>query len=135
MKSQYIESSSFTIKTFLQATIPSYVFPAIMSWGSGWLMKNEVLKQSSFISIALPSLIATIITYMLLWRMETKQKKVKNKSVKVCMMLGVTFGLALAIIFIFNWQKFMFDILFSTILGTTITAWRLPLKQIEKYEY
>lgn len=132
---QYSMSSSFTAKTFLQVTIPSYVFPALMSWGSGWVMKNEVLMKSSFVSIALPSLIATIVTYMLLWQMEIQQKSIKSKYVKVCIMLGITIGLAFAVILIFKWQKFMFDIVFSTILGTVITAWRLPQKPIERYGY
>ncbi len=127
--------SNFTIKTFLAATLPAYIFPALMSWGAGWLMENEVLMASSFVSIALPSLVATIVTYVILWQMEVQEKGMKNKYIKTSIILGITIGIAFAIILLFHWQRFIFDIIFSTMLGTVITAWRLPVKQNENYEY
>lgn len=129
MESKKIARNNFTAKTFLSLAIPAYIFPALMSWMSGWFFKNMVLMKASFVTIAIPSLVATIITYLLLWQMEVQQKQLYKKYVRVLFMTMLMVVLAIMVIQLFNLKNFMFDILVSTVLGTVITTWKLPIKK------
>ncbi|CAL2101882.1 conserved membrane protein of unknown function [Tenacibaculum sp. 190130A14a] len=121
--------NNFTAKTFMLLVIPAYVFPALMSWLSGWLFKNSVLMKASFISIAIPSLVATIITYVLLWQMKVWQKFPSKKYTRVLFMTLLLLGIAILVIQLFSLNNIVFDILLSTVLGTVITTLKLPLKK------
>lgn len=129
MKNQDLVYNNFTTKAFLSVAIPSYFFPAIMSWTSGWVLENSALMKASYVSIAIPSLVATILVYLLLQQFYKMQKKPKNRYVRALFITILMAVLSLLIIKLFKLEPYMFDILFSSTLGTIITIWKFPLKQ------
>ncbi|PKV51024.1 hypothetical protein ATE84_3093 [Aquimarina sp. MAR_2010_214] len=132
MKNNPNKTSNFNTKTFLFACIPSYIFPAVMSWVSGWFMNNPEIMQASYTTIAIPSLIAACLSYMLLWSMEKLQFFPANKFIRTILLVIVMVLLSLITIELAYLKSEIFNILFSTILGTAITTWRQPISKIKK---
>ncbi len=131
MQENHTNKNSFSVKKFLLAIIPSYFFPALMSWTPGWIMNDQELMNSSYTSIATPSLLATILVYLILWKVQIDQNSLKNRYTRIALMLLVTLSIACLFILLFNFQEFVFNIILSTILGTVITAWNHPAKSKE----
>lgn len=128
MKNQHLIVSNFTTKAFLLAAIPAYFFPSVMSWFSGWIFNNPILMKASYTSIAIPSLVATIIVYLLLQQMEFVQKFPKNKYVRIMVMTVLMVVFSLIIIKLTNLEAYMLDIIPSSILGAIITTWKFSFK-------
>ncbi|WP_435263665.1 hypothetical protein [Tenacibaculum sp. nBUS_03] len=131
MKENHSNERSFSVKKFLLASIPSYFFPAVMSWTPGWIMNDKELMSSSYSTIATPSLIATVLVYLILWKVESDNNSLKNRYTRIFFMLLVTISIACLFILLFNFHEFKFNIIVSTILGTVITAWNHPVKSKE----
>ncbi|WP_074406485.1 MULTISPECIES: hypothetical protein [Aquimarina] len=132
MKDNLHKSTNFNTKAFLLASIPSYIFPAAMSWISGWFMNNSEVMQASYTTIAFPSLISSILSYILLWYMEKLQFFPTNKFIRTILLVIIMVCLALTTIELTYLKPETFNILFSTTLGTTITTWRQPIFKIKK---
>lgn len=132
MKSNLHKSTNFNTKAFLFASIPSYIFPVAMSWISGWFMNDSGVMQASYTTIAIPSLIAALLSYILLWGMEKLQFFPENKFTRTILLVIVMICMALITIELAYLKPETFNILFSTILGTTITTWRQPISKIKK---
>ncbi|OCK42887.1 hypothetical protein BA195_08245 [Tenacibaculum soleae] len=128
MKNQHLTVSNFTTKAFLLAAIPAYFFPLVMSWFSGWILNNPILMKASYTSIAIPSLVATIIVHLLLQQMKFVQKFPKNKYVRIMVMTVLMVVFSLVIIKLTNLEAYMLDIIPSSILGAIITTWKFSFK-------
>ncbi|CAL2085682.1 hypothetical protein [Tenacibaculum sp. 190524A02b] len=129
MKTVSLDENSFTTKTFIKAIVPAYLFPGVMAWCSGWMIKNEIVMKNSFVSIAIPSLIATVISFLILWLMQRINKFPENKFVRVGLLLVIIMSLALVTIELGNMQNYRFDILLSSLIGTVIITWKVKLKK------
>ncbi|OJJ20175.1 hypothetical protein BKI52_17025 [marine bacterium AO1-C] len=114
--------SSFNQSAFLKAAIPSYFGPFIMSGLPGYFLNNPVLMKASYSTIALPSLIATIISFVLLWQFQKQQVLLINRFLLAFMMgMGMSV-LALFYVLLFNMQAYKFDIIPSAFIGGAIVA-------------
>ncbi|WP_272148561.1 hypothetical protein [Tenacibaculum aiptasiae] len=129
MKTKDLEYNNFTTKSFLSVAMPSYLFPAIMSWISGWILENPELMKASYKSIALPSLIATIFVYLILKELQKNQKILKERYTKTFFIIITIASLSLLIINLFKLESYKFDILLSSTIGTVITIWKFSLKK------
>jgi len=129
MRNQHLIDTNFTTKALLLVAIPAYFFPSVMSWFSGWVLNNAILMKASYTSIAIPSLVATIIVYLLLRQMQLFQKFPKNKYVRIVVMTVLMIIFSLIIIKLVKLEAYVLDIIPSTILGAIITAWKFPLTQ------
>lgn len=129
MNNQDLEHNSFTTKAFLSVAIPSYFFPAIMSWTSGWFIGNSVLMKASYLSIATPSLVATILVYLFLQQLQKNQIFPAKKHIRALFIILGIASLSLLIIKLFKLEPYKFDILLSSTIGTVITILKFPLKK------
>ncbi|WBX77624.1 hypothetical protein PG911_05035 [Tenacibaculum ovolyticum] len=129
MKSEHLIETNFTTKNLLLVAIPAYFFPSVMSWFSGWILDNTILMKASYTSIAIPSLVATIIVYFILRQMQLFKKFPQNKYVRILVMMVLMILFSLIIIKLFKLEVYMLDIIPSSILGAIITTWKFPLIQ------
>ncbi|WP_103068499.1 hypothetical protein [Aquimarina sediminis] len=134
MKNKISKLNNFNIKAFLFAIIPSYIFPSGMSWVSGWIMDNIQLMQASYTTIAIPSLLAALLAYSLLYTMEKFQFFPVNRLIRTLLLSLITVCLSLIIIEITSLHSESFNILLSSILGSAITTWRQPISIITTKE-
>jgi magnesium-transporting ATPase (P-type) len=100
-----------------------------MSWVSGWFMKNNELMQASYTTIAITSLLATIICYTLLWIMQKLQFFPANKFIRTLILTLIIVCIALIIINFTALKSEAFNILVSSILGSSITTWKQPISK------
>ncbi|CAM1374528.1 hypothetical protein [Tenacibaculum xiamenense] len=129
MKNKEIAPNVFSLKSMMLMALPSYFFPGVTAWLSGWFLHKNDLMNASFISIAIPSLIATLITYSFFWGVKNRFK-FENKLVRIFLMLFLNLFLAYFLIVLLQLDQYQFDIILSTVIGTVITAWKVPTKQI-----
>ncbi|SEB82577.1 hypothetical protein SAMN04489761_1885 [Tenacibaculum sp. MAR_2009_124] len=128
MKNKEIVTNAFSLKSMMLMALPSYFFPGVTAWLSGWFLQKVDLMNASFVSIAIPSLIATIITYSFFWG--TKNRfKLENKLIRILLMLFLNLFLAYFLIVFLKLNKYQFDIMLSTVIGTVITAWKVPTQK------
>lgn len=123
----------FTIKTLAQAVVPAYVFPALMSGVPGWLLGDLVLMQASYTFIAIPSAVAALLCFVLLWQMEKAQMFPVNKFARTSLLVAITLLLALVVISWASLQAQTFNIILSSFIGATVATWRQPILKQEKY--
>lgn len=133
MKNKVIDSSAFSLKAMMFMALPSYFFPAVTAWLSGWVLHKKEIMQASFISIAIPSLIATLVTYGFFWVVK-EPFKTQKRIIKVIAMLGLNLLLAGCLMSIFRLYQFKFDIILSTVIGTVITTWKVSTPKKLSYE-
>ncbi len=106
-----------------------------MSFTSGYFLNKPDLMRASYSTIATPSLIASLLTFILLWRMEAAQKFPANKIVRALFMVIATVTLGFMAILCFGLQENAFDILSSSFLGAVITTLTQPMTKLKsKYE-
>lgn len=124
-------SINYNKKTFLKTIIPAYFFPAIMSFISGYFRDDLSLMRDSYSYIALTSLIAAIVTYLLLWICEVQQTFPSNKIIRtLCVsLIMLSLGISIAILLKLNDQ--LFNIGLSSFLGAAITTWNQPITKCE----
>ncbi len=128
MKNKEIAPNIFSLKSMMLMALPSYFFPGVTAWLSGWFLHKNDLMNASFVSIAIPSLIATLITYSLLWGLKSRFK-LENKLVRILLMLILNLSLAYFLVISLKLNRYQFDIMLSTVIGTVITAWKVPIQK------
>lgn len=112
--------STFNFRGLITAALPAYIFPALMSFISGFLLQNNNLMTASYSSIGLSSLLSTLCSFTLLWQLESKRILVRNKLIRSLLIIVLIIGLGTLCIRLFNWHHEQFNILFSAFLGATI---------------
>lgn len=119
----------FSKQAFLKSALPAYFFPLIMSGGPAYFLNKPELLKASYSTIALPSLIATVICFFLLKYLKEKQLLLLHRIV-ISLLLIVSIGaLSLLIIQIFDLWTYLLDILPSAALGAGIIGMTKPLKK------
>ena len=119
----------FSKEAFLKSAFPAYFFPLIMSGGPAYFLNKPELLKASYSTIALPSLIATVICFFLLKYLKEKQLLLFHR-VLITLFLIVSIGiLSLLIIQIFDLWTYLLDILPSAALGAGIIGMTKPLKK------
>ena len=119
----------FSKEAFLKSAFPAYFFPLIMSGGPAYFLNKPELLKASYSTIALPSLIATVICFFLLKYLKEKQLFMLHRIV-ISLLLVVVIGvLSLLTIQIFNLWSYLLDILPSAGLGAGIIGMTKPLKK------
>lgn len=124
---------NFEVKAFFKAAFPSYFFPFVSSFLPGYFLNKPNLMQASYSSIAFPSLIATIISFGLLWQFQKRQVFIYNRFMLTFILGSVMVVLATIIIEIFNIQIGIWNIILSAFIGTAIVVMTKPLKTIDNY--
>ncbi|WP_112377876.1 hypothetical protein [Flagellimonas maritima] len=118
---------SFCGNAFLKAALPSYLFPLLSSAIPAYFLDKPDLLKASYTTIAMPSLFATVICFILLWQFQERQIFIINRIV-MALVLGITMVLlALGVIYIFKWETGIWNILISSFLGAAIVAMMKPL--------
>ena len=123
--------SNFNEKRLASIAVPSYIFPLIMSFTPGYFLNDLELMRASYSSIALPSLLSSLLTFALLWRMEVAQKFPSNNIVRILLMVLIMASLGIVAIFVFDLQADAFNILFSSFLGALITTSTQKINKIQ----
>ena len=132
METQKINSiPSFDRKAFVKAAFPSYFFPMVMSFTGGYFSNNQTLMKASYSTIALPSLLVTILCFVLLWQFQKRQLFIMHRLLMAFFLSVLMIVLALFVIWLCNLQAFMYDILPSTLIGVVLLSLMKPLKKIE----
>jgi membrane-bound ClpP family serine protease len=120
--------SAFSLRSLVLAAIPSYVFPALMSFLSGYFLQKTELMAASYTTIGLSSLLSTILSFMILWQFELKQILVQNKWVRTLLVILLMVSLGAFCTSIFNLPSECFNITFSAFLGAAIITIRQKVK-------
>lgn len=135
MKAINKNQNNFNAKRLVAATIPSYIFPAVMSFIPGYLLNKPDLMQASYTTIAVSSLLSSLLTFILLWRMEVTQKYPSNKIVRTLLMAFIMVSLGILTIYAFGLQTEALNILPSTFLGAVVTTLTQTMTKLKsKYE-
>lgn len=115
---------------FFKAIIPSYIVPLVMSFQGGYFSNNAALMKASYSTIAIPSLLSTVICFLLLKQFQKNQFLIINKIV-LAFILSLVIGLIVFIaIVVLRLQVYAFDIMPSAMLGPIIATLTNPLKKI-----
>ena len=132
MKEKNYISSDFSMRSMITASLPSYVFPALMSFLSGYFLQKTELMAASYSTIGLSSLISTILSFIILWQLSMKRILVRNKTIRSLLIILLMMALGLVFTFVTNLPSERFNITFSAFLGATIITVR---QQIKDYRY
>lgn len=132
MKKNNANSANFNIKSVLFAIVPSYLFPAAMSFTSGWFLQDTQLMQASVTTIAIPSCLAAIFSLILLWQMQIHQAYPVSRIVRTLMLTFLVTLLIGAIAWNTPFQYDIANIILSATIGAAITTWRQPLLKPEE---
>ena len=126
----------FGVKQFLKAAIPSYVAPLISPGLPAYFLNKQELLQASYSSIALSSLIATILSFIILSQFQKRQVLLFNRF-KMTAILGLSMVIVAVLVVIFlGLQSSASNIVPSVFIGAAIVALTNPLKKNEyKREY
>lgn len=128
MKNRNDLPSTFNLQSLIAAAVPSYVLPALMSFIPGYLLQKPELMLASYTSIGLSSLVATILSFIILWYFESREILVHSKSVRSLLVILLMFGMATLCVCILRIPSERFNIVFSACLGATIVTIRQQLK-------
>lgn len=127
MNSRNYLPGNFNLRSLLLATVPSYVFPALMSGISGIVLQKSELIQASYTTIGISSLLSTLLSFGILWQLELRQILVQQKLVRSLLIILLMMSLGMLTAWIFQLQSEYFNITFSAFLGATILTIRQPL--------
>ncbi|MDR0194775.1 MAG: hypothetical protein LBI73_06595 [Myroides sp.] len=116
--------STFNLKTLIISASPAYIFPTVMSFLPGYILDNSALMKASYSTIGLSSLIATIISFILLWQCERKQILVHNKVIRSILIIGLMITLGALSAYLLNMPTEYFNIMLSAFIGATIITIR-----------
>jgi hypothetical protein len=128
MKNRNFPPSGFNMRSMMVAVVPSYVFPALMSFMSGFFLTKTDLMMASYSTIGLSSMISTILSFIVLWQFESRKIFAQNKWKRSLLVILLMIGLGMLCTSIFKLQSERFNIIVSVFLGATILAIRQHLK-------
>jgi len=120
--------SDFSLRTLVLAAVPSYVFPTLMSFLSGYFLQKTDLMMASYTTIGLSSLLSTLLSFMILWQFELKQILVQNKWVRALLIILLMISLGAFCAFLLNLPSEYFNIMFSAFIGAAIITIRQKVK-------
>lgn len=120
MKNRNNPSSGFNLRSMVVAVVPSYVFPALMSFMSGFFLKKTDLMMASYTTIGLSSMLSTIFSFIILWQFESRKIFAQNKWKRSLLIILLMIGLGMLCTSIFKLQSERFNIIVSSLLGATI---------------
>ncbi|WP_316839263.1 hypothetical protein [Pedobacter gandavensis] len=120
---------TFNLRSLIVAAVPAYVFPALMSFASGFILQKNELMSASYTSIGLSSLLSTVFSFILLWQFDSRQILVQNKLFRSVFIVMLMMSLGMLCSTIFNLQSERFNITFSAFLGAAILTIRQALKK------
>lgn len=129
MKNRNDHPSTFNLRSLILAAVPAYVFPALMSFTSGFFLQKNELMSASYTSIGLSSLLSTVISFMILWQFESRQILAQNKLLRSVLIVMLMISLGMACSTLLNLQSERFNITFSAFLGAAILTIRQQIKK------
>jgi hypothetical protein len=127
MKNNHVNATRMSIRALLFAVVSSYVFPAAMSWVSGWLLNDAELQKASITTIAIPSCIAAFFSFILLWQMQLHQITLVNKMIRTATLVVIMSCASALIAWGTGFQSEIWNIVLSSAIGAAITTWRQPM--------
>lgn len=128
MKNRNYPTADFNLRTLVIAAVPAYVFPALMSFISGFFLQKTDLMMASYTTIGLSSLLSTIFSFIILWQFESRQVFVKKKWIRSLLIIISMIVFGTLCISIFKLQSERFNITFSAFLGAAILTIRQHVK-------
>lgn len=128
MKNTSPLSSAFNLRSLIAAAVPSYVFPTLMSFLSGYFLQKAELMAASYTTIGLSSLVSTLLSFMILWQLELRQVLVQNKWIRSMLIILLMISLGALCTSILNLRSEYFNIMFSAFLGAAIITIRQKVK-------
>ncbi|QQD12167.1 hypothetical protein [Sphingobacterium sp. UDSM-2020] len=128
MKNRDCPPSDFSLRLLMFAAIPAYVFPALMSFISAFVLQKTDLMMASYTTIGLSSLLSTILSFIILWQFELRQIFVRKKWVGSLLIILLMIGLGMLCTSLFKLQSERFNIITSAFLGATILTIRQHIK-------
>ncbi|MNL22086.1 hypothetical protein D3C87_1434110 [compost metagenome] len=128
MKNRDCPPSDFSLRLLMVAAIPAYVFPALMSFISAFVLQKTDLMMASYTTIGLSSLLSTILSFIILWQFELRQIFVRKKWVGSLLIILLMIGLGMLCTSLFKLQSERFNIITSAFLGATILTIRQHIK-------
>ena len=131
MKNRNYFPSAFNLRSLVAAAVPSYVFPGLMSFISGFFLQKTELMKASYTTIGLSSLLSTIFSFIILWQFESRHILVQNKLIRSLLIILLMISLGALCASILKLQSECFNITFSAFLGAAILTIR---QQVKKYE-
>jgi len=128
MKNRNHLPSTFNLRSLIIATVPSYVFPTLMSFISGFLLQKKELMLASYTTIGLSSLLSTILSFILLWQFDSRQILVQSKWIRSLLTILLMISLGILCTSILELPSERFNITFSAFLGAAILTIRQQVK-------
>ena len=128
MKNTNSLPSAFNFRSLVLAAVPSYVFPTLMSFLSGYFLQKTELMTASYTTIGLSSLVSTLLSFMILWQLELKQILVQNKWVRALLIILLMISLGAFCASLLDLPSEYFNITFSVFLGAAIITIRQKVK-------
>ncbi|MBB2951325.1 hypothetical protein [Sphingobacterium sp. JUb56] len=128
MKNRDCPPSDFSLRLLMVAAIPAYVFPALMSFISAFVLQKTDLMMASYTTIGLSSLLSTILSFIILWQFELRQIFVRKKWVGSLLIILLMIGMGMLCTSLFKLQSERFNIITSVFLGATILTIRQHIK-------
>lgn len=132
MKNRNYLHSTFNLRSLIAAAVPAYVFPALMSFISGFFLQKNALMAASYTTIGLSSLLSTVFSFIILWQFELRQILVQNRMIRSILIILLMMSLGILCVSIFRLQSELFNITFSAFLGAAILTIRQQVKKYEK---
>jgi hypothetical protein len=123
-----MKNVTFSLRTLLAVAVPSYVFPAVMSFISGFVLQKKELMLASCTTIGLSSLLSTIFSFILLWQFDSKQILVQNKWIRSLLIVLLMIGVGILCASLPALSSERFNITFSAFLGAAILTIRQQVK-------
>lgn len=123
---------TFGTSQFLKASLPSYFAPMLSAGIPAYFLEKDELLHASYSTIALPSLIATIICFLLLAQFQKRQIFLFSRLTTAILLGFLMLGLSGIIVSLFGLQSEALTICFSAFIGAAIVSFTTPAKKINK---
>lgn len=123
------KTQQFSTAAFFKAALPSYFFPLVSAGLPGYFLDKPALMHASYSTIAVPSLLATILCFGLLRLFKKKQIFLFNR-IRMTFYLGaIMILLSICATYIFQLQDAFLNIVPSAFIGTAIVVMTNPLNK------
>lgn len=126
---QYHVDAQFGVRQFFKIAIPSYLFPLVFSGLPGYLLNKQELMQASYSTIALPSLLATSLCFLLLAQFQRRQVFLLPRIQIAIVFVLFTICLSCLVIGIFKLHTEYLNIVPSACIGAAVVSMSKPLKK------